>query len=711
MSHRRHKHPKRSAKTEQPEHMDHPEHEKKSDKTKSSPHSHETGEMEGMSHDSHKNHGGGHDHTTAGQMHHMKDMKRRFIVSVIVTIPILLLSPMIQQWFGFTIDIPYREGIIFALATFIYLYGGKPFLTMMIGEIRSKKPGMMTLISMAISVAYFYSAMTLVMPGGKEFFWELATLIDIMLIGHYIEAKSVLGAANALEELVKMMPKTAMRVKADGQLEEVGVDQLKKEDIILVRPGEKIPADGKVVEGESMTDEAFLTGESKPVYKKPGSDVFMGSTNIDGALRIKITKSGEESYLSQVIELVKEAQQSRSKTQDLANRAAAWLFYAATAIGAVTFAVWAAIASQMDAVLRSVTVLIIACPHALGLAVPLVVAISTSIAARKGILIRNRQAFETLKDIDAICFDKTGTITEGKLSVSDVIALENESTILLYAASIEQNSEHIIAKAIVNYAKTKNVKPIKADDFIAFPGIGAKAVVDGHTIMVGGPQILSKESLTLPEELKKYEESESTKVWVVVDGRIVGVILLKDTVRKTSAEAIKTLKELGIETWMLTGDNEAVAKDVASRTGIDHFEANLLPDQKLKIIKKIHDSGKIVAMVGDGINDAPSLLTADIGIAIGAGTDIAIESADIILTKSDLYSVVPAIRLSRATYKKMVQNLWWASGYNIVAIPLAAGVMAPWGIIIDPAIGAVLMSVSTVVVALNAQLLKRTSIE
>ncbi len=697
MSHRRHKHKKEPAEAA---HTTGVEHHHEEDKTE-----HEHGTHDAHSHGD--GHGGGHDHSTMGHMHHMEDMKHRFIVSTIVTVPILILSPMIQQWFGFTLNVPYRETVIFVLATFIYLYGGKPFLTMMVDEIKSRKPGMMTLISMAISVAYFYSAMTLVMPGGKEFFWELATLIDIMLIGHYIEAKSVLGAADALEKLVKMMPKTAMRVKADGQLEEVGVDELEKGDIILVRPGGKVPADGKVAEGESMTDEAFLTGESKPLYKKPGSDVFMGSTNIDGALRIKITKSGKESYLSQVIELVKEAQQSRSKTQDLANRAAAWLFYAATGIGAVTFAVWASIASPMDAVLRSVTVLIIACPHALGLAVPLVVAISTSIAAKKGILIRNRQAFETLKDIDSICFDKTGTITEGKLSVSDVIAIEDEKSLLKYAASIEQNSEHIIAKAIVNYVKSKDVKPVKATDFTAFPGIGAKAVVEGHTVMVGGPQILLKEALALPEELKKYKKSESTKVWVAVDGRIVGIILLKDTIRETSVEAIKTLKALDIETWMLTGDNEAVAKDVAAKTGIDHFEADLLPDQKLKIIRKIHDNGKVVAMVGDGINDAPSLLTADIGIAIGTGTDIAIESADIILTKSDLYSVVPAIKLSRATYSKMVQNLWWASGYNIFAIPLAAGVMAPWGIIIDPAVGAVLMSVSTVVVSLNSQLMKQ----
>lgn len=642
-----------------------------------------------------------------GHMHHMEEMKRRFIVSAIVTVPILLLSPMIQQWFGFSLNVPYRKAIIFVLSTFIYLYGGKPFLIMTVEEIKTKKPGMMTLISMAISVAYFYSAMSLVIPGDKEFFWELATLIDIMLIGHYIEAKSVLGAANALQELVKMMPKTALRVAPDGRMEEVDVSMLEKGDTIVVRPGEKIPADGEVVEGESMADESFLTGESKPIFKKAGSDVFMGSTNIDGALRILITKSGEENYLSQVIGLVKEAQSSRSKTQDLANKAAGWLFYGATATGAVTFAVWSAIASPMDAVLRTVTVLIIACPHALGLAVPLVVAISTSLAAKRGILIRNRQAFETMHTIDAICFDKTGTITEGRLAVSEAISTAAQERLLYYAASIEQNSEHIIAKSIVSYAKEEGVVPGNTEGFTAFPGIGAKATVDGQSVMVGGPQLLSRESLTVPKSLQPYESSGSTKVWVVVDREVIGVILLSDTIRETSIAAIESLKALGIETWMLTGDNEEVAKEVAERCGIDHYRANLLPDEKLRLIRDIQQNGKTVAMVGDGINDAPSLLTADIGIAIGAGTDIAIESTDIILTQSDLMSVVHAIRLSVATTKKMVQNLWWASGYNIAAIPLAAGIMAPWGIVIEPAVGAILMSVSTVVVALNAQWLKR----
>ncbi len=647
------------------------------------------------------------EHSTMGHMHHMEDMKRRFIVSMVVTIPILLFSPMVQEWFGFHIDFPYRDAVTFVLATFIYLYGGKPFLTMMVDEIKSHKPGMMTLISMAISVAYFYSAMTLVMPGGKAFFWELATLIDIMLIGHYIEAKSVLGAADSLEDLVRLMPKKAMRFNAAGEPEEVDVSHLQPDDVILVQPGENIPADGIVEEGESMLDESLLTGESKPIYKKSGSKLFMGSTNIDGALRVRISKSGKESYLFQVIELVKEAQQSRSQTQDLANRAAGWLFYAATAIAAITFAVWAAVASPMDAVLRSVTVLIIACPHALGLAVPLVVAISTSLAAKSGILIRNRQAFETLHNIDAICFDKTGTITEGKLSVDEVFALEDEEMLLYYAASLEQNSEHSIGQAIIRYAKEKGTTPVPADHFRAYPGIGAKAEVEGHTVMAGGPQLIDKESLSVPDTMQRFIDREATKVWVALDGKLIGVILLKDTIRESSIKAIRKIRAMGIETWMLTGDNKAVAADIAEKTGIDHYEADMMPDQKLKKIRAMRESGKVVAMVGDGVNDAPALLSADIGIAIGAGTDIAIESADIILTKSDLESVSDAIILSKKTYRKMVQNLWWASGYNIIAIPLAAGVLSKWGIIIEPAIGAILMSVSTVVVAINAQLLRR----
>jgi len=659
-----------------------------------------------VSHAEHDHHG----HGGMGHMHNTEELKQRFIVSLALTVPILLFSPMLQEWFGFSVDFLNRDVVTFVLATFVYLYGGKPFLTMAVGELGSRSPGMMTLIAMAISVAYFYSAATLFFPVGRAFFWELATLIDIMLIGHYIEAKSILGAANALDDLVRLMPKTATRLKADGTMENLNVADLAAGDILLVRPGEHVAADGSVESGESTVNEALLTGESKPVFKTQGDDVFMGAVNLDGALRVRITKPGNESYLSQVIALVKEAQQSRSHTQDLANRAAGWLFYAAVVAGSATFGVWSVLLSPADAVLRSVTVLIIACPHALGLAVPLVVAISTSLAAKSGILIRNRQAFEALRNIDTICFDKTGTITEGRLAVSRVAALEDENSILAFAAALEQNSEHSIARAVTAYADEKGVIPEKAEAFTAIPGIGASAQVAGHTVTVGGPQLLSRESLDIPQPLLPFAETASTTVWVAVDRNIVGVILLDDRIRETSADAVAALKAFGIETWMLTGDNEAVAKTVADTAGIDRFRASLLPDAKLAFIQERRAEGRHVAMVGDGVNDAPSLLGADIGIAIGAGTDIAVDSADIILTQSDLQSVVHAVRLSRRTFMKMKENLWWASGYNLVAIPLAAGVLAPWNIVIGPAFGAVLMSISTVIVALNAQLLRRVQL-
>ena len=653
---------------------------------------------------------GSRDLKTGGHHHHMEDMKRRFFVSMIVTIPILLLSESIQEWFGFRLDIPFKEPVLFLLASFIYLYGGKPFLSASIAEIRSRRPGMMTLISMAISVAYFFSAATLFMEGGKTFFWELATLIDIMLIGHYIEAKSVLGAADALKGLVEMMPRKALRIEADGKREEISVNRLEPGDRILVRPGEKIPADGKVVEGESLADESFLTGESKPVEKNPGKTVYMGSTNLDGALTIVIEKSGSESYLSQVISLVEAAQKSRSKTQDLANRAAGWLFYGAVAAGAVTFGVWSVIASPMDAVLKTVTVLIIACPHALGLAVPLVVAISTSLGAREGILIRDREAFEALKDIDLICFDKTGTVTEGKLEVIEAVARGDQEQMLSLASALELSSEHSIARAIVAYGDRIGVPKLPVSDFQAYPGVGAVGTVKGRRVAVGGPRLLEKFGFDVSESLRRYQHSDATIVWVAIDDTVEGVILLGDTLRPSSPEAISYFRAMGIETWMLTGDNRAVAEEVARQSGIDHVRAGLLPDEKVRIVEEFRATGKRVAMVGDGINDAPSLLAADIGIAIGSGTDIAIQSAGIVLTRSDLMSVVKAIGLSRATYRKMVQNLWWASGYNIVAIPLAAGVAVPWGISIDPAFGAVLMSVSTVVVAVNARLLQNKTI-
>ncbi len=514
-----------------------------------------------MSHHENKNH----NHHSIGHSHHMEELKQRFIISAVLTIPILLFSPMIQMWFGFIIDFPYRDLLTFALSTLIYFYGGWPFLTMMTKEVKSKELGMMTLISMAISVAYFYSTVILFISAEESFFWELATLIDIMLIGHYIEAKSILGASNTLEELVRLIPKKAMRFTHEDALEEVDVSQLRVDDTILIHPGENIPADGKVIKGESMVDEALLTGESKPLFKSQKSLVFMGSTNIDGSLRVRITKSGESSYISQIINLVKELQMSKSHTQDLANRAAKWLFYAALLIATITLIVWSILSNFEDAVLRMVTVLVIACPHALGLAVPLVVAISTSIAAKNGILIRHRDAFERLHKIDVICFDKTGTITEGKLSVNEVVALGDEKNLIYLAASLEQHSEHSIAQAIVYYAKNQGITLALVDDFSAMSGIGAKAKINGHTVMIGGTQLLIKESLSIPPKLLPYNSHEATKVWIIIDGAIDGVILLTDTIRQNSAEAIKAIRAKGIVTYMFTGDNNEVAADVAKK--------------------------------------------------------------------------------------------------------------------------------------------------
>lgn len=664
-------------------------------------HQHTTSPDHAHHSDTHATHG--HD---SGHMHHMHDFKKRFIVSLIVTIPILLLSSTIQEWFGFVVILHNHHTIVLILSSFIYLYGGWPFLTMMVDEIRSLKPGMMTLISMAITVAYFYSASTLFFNQGKAFFWELATLIDIMLIGHYIEAKSLLSASSALNALVKLMPKEAVRITPQGDQEEVSIEALEVHDHILIRPGEKIPADGIVREGESMTDEAFLTGESKPVYKQAGSGVYMGSTNLDGALKVEISKNGKESYLSQMLSLVQEAAKSRSHTQDLANRAAGWLFYLSVTVAAVTFGVWSMISSTGDSIQKSITVLIIACPHALGLAVPLVTAISTSLGAKRGILIRNRKSFETLRDVDVICFDKTGTLTEGKLRVTEVYAVEDEAKMLQYAFSLEQSAEHSIAKAVVAYVKEQQIKPLNVKEFESYPGVGAKAKIEGKTIMIGGMQLLEKESLEIPQSMQTYESKEASKVWLVADGQIIGVFLLEDSIRQYAQRAVKTLDDMGIKSYMLTGDNIVVAREIAKQTGITEYEANLLPEEKLQKIDQLKKEGNIVAMVGDGINDAPALLQADIGIAIGAGTDIAMESADIILTTSELLRVTDAIRLSQATYRKMVQNLWWASGYNLIAIPLAAGVFSAWGVMIKPAVGAILMSLSTVIVAFNAKLLK-----
>ncbi len=636
---------------------------------------------------------------------HIEEFKRKFWISFILTIPILLLSEAIQSWFGFTITIPFQKEILLILSAIVYFYGGSPFLRGSIKELKNRQPGMMTLIAAAISVAFFYSAGTVLFIEGKDFFWELATLIDVMLIGHWVEAKSVLGASRALEELVRIMPTTAHLIK-NGEIVDVPLSKLKVGDLVLVRPGEKIPSDGVVVEGESFVNEALLTGEAKPIRKRVGDKVIGGSINMEGMLKVKIEKVGEETYLAQVIKLVKQAQESRSRTQDLANRASALLFYVALGVGILTYTAWYYLGNPDFALERAVTVMVIACPHALGLAIPLVVAISTSITAKNGILIRDRRAFEMAKDIDVVVFDKTGTLTEGKFGVSDVISYIPENELLKFAASVEVNSEHIIARAIVEYAEGKGVNISNVEDFKAIPGKGVYGRVDGREVYVGGPNLLKDLNIEVSDDVleKLYGK---TLVFVVVDGKLAGILALADKIRKESFEAVRQLKGMGVRVYMLTGDSEKVAKWVAEELGIDDYFAQVLPHEKAEKIKLLKEKGYKVAMVGDGINDAPALVTADVGIAIGAGTDVAIESADIILVRNDPRDIPKIIELSRKVYSKMVQNLWWAAGYNIFAIPLAAGLLYNIGVIVSPAIGALLMSISTVIVALNSQTLRK----
>jgi len=643
-----------------------------------------------------------HDHS-----HHIADFKRRFWVSLALTVPILALSDMIQMWFGFKLHFPFQSVILLALSSCVYFYGGMPFIKGTFAEVRARQPGMMTLIGTAITVAFFYSVGTVIFRAGGDFFWELATLIDVMLLGHWVEAKSVMGASRATEELVTLMP-TKAHIVRDGDVLDVSVSELTVGDVVLIRPGEKVPSDGTVIEGESHVNEALLTGESKPSHKIVGSEVIGGSINIDGVLKVRIERTGEETYLAQVIELVRQVSESKSRTQDLANRAAALLFYVALGVGIITYIIWFIIESPLVALERSVTVLVIACPHALGLAIPLVVALSTSITAKSGILIRDRKTFEDIKDVNAVVFDKTGTLTVGEFGVSDVISSVDEKALLELTGSVEINSEHIIARAVVEYAKNKGAEVRPVDDFKALPGIGAYGKVDGKDVYVGGPGLLEEMGIEVDDErIKRLREQGKTVVYTIIDGKLSGAFALSDKIRDEASEAVGKLKAMGIKVYMLTGDSEEVAKWVAGEIGIDEHFSQVLPHEKAEKVLELKKRGYKVVMVGDGINDAPALVSADVGIAIGAGTDVAIESADIILIRNDPRDVIKVIDLSRKTFSKMIQNLWWAGGYNIIAIPLAAGVLKGLGIVINPAFGAILMSLSTIIVALNAQTLRK----
>ncbi|WP_425446781.1 copper-translocating P-type ATPase [Dethiothermospora halolimnae] len=639
--------------------------------------------------------------------HMIKDFKIRFIVSMIITVPILLLSKTIQSWFNFTISFNYDDYVILILSSFIFIYGGWPFLTGLIDEIKKKSPGMMTLIAMAISVAYLYSVGTIFVLDGSGFFWELATLIDIMLLGHYIEMKSVANASNALEKLSELMPNEAHLIKEDDVVD-VKVNELSSGNRLLVKPGEKIPADGTIKKGSTSVNESMLTGESKPVEKGENDKVIAGSINGEGSIEIVVESLGDDSYLSKVITMVEEAQESKSKTQNLADKAAFWLTIIALSVGVITFIAWYIIDGSLQfAIERMATVMVITCPHALGLAMPLVVANSTTLSAKNGLLIRNRTSFENSRNVDTIVFDKTGTLTKGEFGVNSIKVFDDnysKEDIISLAASLEGDSEHPIANGITKKAKDMDVDLLEASDFEAIKGKGVKGMVNNKNIKVVSPGYLEENNITIPDSLP--DDSISTIVFLLVDDNLVSAISLSDEIREDSFEAIESLKKEGIKCWMLTGDNENTAKEVSNKLNLDGYFAEVLPDEKQDKIKELQQKYNFVAMTGDGINDAPALAKADIGIAIGSGTDVAAETADIILVNSNPKDVVSLIKFGKATYKKMIQNLIWATGYNVFAIPLAAGVLYKAGIVISPAVGAILMSLSTVIVAVNAKLLK-----
>ncbi len=655
----------------------------------------------------HNGGGAGHHAGSGTHAHDPDDFRKRFIVSSVLTVPILVLSPVIQSFLGFRFDFYGSVYLQLAFATGVFFYGGLPFLKGIVAELRARTPGMMTLIAVAISVAYFYSTAVVFGLMGEGFFWELATLIDIMLLGHWIEMKSVLGASRALEELVKIMPGTAHLLR-DNETVTVRVEDLTPGDRVLVRPGEKVPVDGEITDGATSMNESLLTGESKPVSKHPGDAVIGGAINGEGSVVVTVNRTGKETYLNQVITLVRQAQESRSRAQDLANRAALFLVIIALGAGAATFAGWLLAGQDPGfAIERAATVMVIACPHALGLAVPLVVAVSTALAAQSGLLVRDRQAFERAKDLKAVVFDKTGTLTEGTFGVTDVIPLGSlgDADVVQLAASLETSSEHPIARGIVKSAEDRHIGLLVAAQFRAIPGRGAGGVVAGRNLKLVSPGYLKENRIVISDQrIETLTRQGKTVVFLLEDERPAGALALADIIRKESREAVKRLQSMGIRCIMLTGDNRFVAQWVAEETGLDEYFAEVLPGGKADRITEIRKQ-YVVAMVGDGINDAPALVAADIGIAIGAGTDVAVESADIVLVRSDPRDVAAIIGLSKKTYAKMFQNLLWATGYNALAIPLAAGILIGYGILLTPAMGAVLMSASTVIVAINAKLL------
>lgn len=668
--------------------------------------SHEHGTAHG--HGEHTNHDHSKESFNKHAGHHTGDFLKRFWTSLVITVPILLLSHMIQQWLGFSIAFTGDKYVLLTLGTAIYIYGGLPFLKGMAGEIKAKAIGMMTLVAIAISVAYIYSVAVVFGLQGMDFFWELATLIDIMLLGHWLEMRSQMAASRALQSLVALLPND-VTVERNGEAVRIKLEDLQSGETAIIKPGEKIPADGLVVEGGSYINESMLTGESVPVKKEKDSKVIAGSINGDGALKVKVTAVGKDSYLNRVINLVQDAQATKSNTQNLADKVAKWLTFIAIAVGIGTFIYWFVSSGDTAFALeRMVTVMVTACPHALGVAIPLVVAISTTLSATNGLLIRNRNAFETTRNISTVIFDKTGTLTKGSHTVEKIIPLTDEynaNELIQYAAAVQQNSEHHIAKGIMATLKEKSLALWKSENFSYMQGIGVKGIVNGKSVIAAGKNYFSENHLSLPEIPKEINQEAETVNFVLIGDKVVGIITLADSIREGSGEAVDALKKMNIKSFLLTGDNEKIAAAVAEKLGMDGFLANVLPHNKQEKVKELQAKGETVAMTGDGVNDAPALAQADVGIAVGSGTDVAAETADIILVDSDPRDVVKLIGFAKSTYKKMVQNLIWAVGYNVVAIPLAAGILYP-KFILSPAMGAVLMSVSTIVVAINASFLK-----
>jgi|TARA_A100001391_G_scaffold111858_1_gene75168 Cu2+-exporting ATPase len=647
--------------------------------------------------------------------HSVSMFRDKFWLSLALTIPTVIWEPMIQEWFGYTAPQFAGSALIPALfGTIVFIYGGWVFLRSAIGELKTRLPGMMTLISLAISVAFIYSVAVLFGFDGHPLWWELATLVTIMLLGHWIEMRSISQAQGALNELAKLLPDMAVRVIEGDRTEEVAVSELKADDIVLVRPGASIPADGIVISGKSSVNESMITGESALVDKTDASEVLGGTVNGQGSLRVRVLQTGQDTALAGIMRLVSQAQSSRSRAQALADRAAFLLTIVAILAGAATFVAWSLLGAEIDfTVTRMVTVLVIACPHALGLAVPLVTAISTTLGARNGLLIRDRRGLEEARNLDTVVFDKTGTLTLGAHRVVEIVAAQGKDpdVALSLAAAVERDSEHPIAQALLKSAEDKGIGLPPSSEFQAAAGRGVEALVEGRRFAVGGPALLDERNVTLDQNMenasRRIGENGQAAIYLLEGDLIVAVFAIADQVRPESREAVAKLQSMGIEVVILTGDSEAVARSVGRDLGIDTVFSGVLPDQKSDKIKELQAQGKRVAMVGDGVNDAPALVTADVGIAIGAGTDVAVEAGDVVLVRSDPRDIARIVTLSRATYRKMIQNLWWAAGYNIVAIPLAAGVLYWAGIVLAPAVGAVLMSASTVIVAINAQLLRR----